>query len=422
MTIDVLLDKGDGYNSIANWVVACDKIPYYLRNRDFSTGNESLNMSISFNCPYVVEIDDKVKITIDSTDVFGGFINKLVTSRDSAVYKIELYHNLQNLEKYIVQYDDLHSLLTANGGDPYKYQAIHWGSPFNCDIPIAGVLHILVKMFLKAGLTLDVSDVENAVAFSYTFNAPDGITDPGYGSTQNVLYKQLFIYENMLYCINQGVAAPHANIDNTVDEHNKKTYAANKITFFEYVQEILSNLSLGLKLVSLDHYKLIFPTGDYTIVDNLCTSYENEIVSAKKTNAIVYWNFYSANLYQSFLADGTGIITDLEFPYWNGDGNGESETINFLNNHKIAFPGYYKGSWNYTFDDNHYDVTCYLIPLADGTVTASINPIENKLNDKIKSYEQERFTTAIDLTLKTVRSHYLDLTNVQSIITQETAF
>ena len=257
MSLSVKHYHGGFWIDISDYVAGAGDVPYISRNRDWTLRAESWSVSIastirdhaSYVDNFVFSANERIAVWNSTKLLLVGYIKAAPLDYREMVFNLEVVSDIQKIDNYKIDYDTLHSVLTAGSPSVYEYR-----SRCYYVMPTVHYLYLMKKMFLVAGLILDTSEVDNVVAFHYTYDAT---------YNADVMYKELFVGESELYCLNQSVDAYHSVIDNNLYDYNR-----DKITFFELIKELCGILSLMIIPTSIDNYKIILPTVNYTISDH----------------------------------------------------------------------------------------------------------------------------------------------------------
>jgi hypothetical protein len=247
MTVEYYYNSA--WNDISNYVTSIDKVPFVARNRDMTVRLESWSINVAitlnqispFNAGWTSFLQkERIRILDGAVSLFVGYVTSSPYDYSSMEFNVTTITDLNKLQDYLVDYDTLHSVISGGSPStteyrPYSYYimpTVHW-------------TYLIKKMFLIAGLTLDTSDIDDVVAFPYTWVELGGIT-------MDVTFKDFFTGESELYCLEHSVNAYHTIIDSELYDHKK-----DKITFFKLIDTICSALGMVINLVSADNYTLI---------------------------------------------------------------------------------------------------------------------------------------------------------------------
>lgn len=261
---------------ISDYVVGAGDVPYISRNRDWTLRAETWSVSIastirdhaSYADNFVFSADEKFAVWDSTKLLFAGYIKKAPLDYESMTFNIEVVNDLQKMEDYRIDYDTLHATLIAGSPTAFEYRVRSYYL-----MPSVHYLYLMKKMFSIAGLTLDTSELDDVTAFTYTYTATAFLGE----YTAAVKYKDLFVGESELYCLNQSFDSYHTTIDSTIYDHSK-----DKITFFELIKELCSYLSLMIVPTAIDNYKLILSTSNYTIADDDKYEYTSELIAGNE--------------------------------------------------------------------------------------------------------------------------------------------
>ncbi len=257
---------------ISDYVVGADQVPYISRNRDWTLRADTWTVNIaatirkdaSYNSDLFKFLANDRFAVWDSTKLlFVGFVKKAPLDYATMVFNVETVSDIQKTDNYKIDYATLHATLIAGSPTQYEYRAQSYYV-----MPTVHYLYLMKKMFSIAGLTLDTSAVDDVVAFHYTY-------DTTYNA--DVKYKDLFVGESELYCLNQSIDNYHTIIDNTLYDYNK-----DKITFFALLQELCGFFKWMILPTAIDNYKLVLSISSdkYSIDPDDKYEYVTEEVSA----------------------------------------------------------------------------------------------------------------------------------------------
>lgn len=257
------------WNDISDYVVGASSVPYISRNRDWSLRADNWSFQVAStirnfynNGAFVFSAGDRIAVWNDAILLFIGYVKTAPLNYDSLTFDLEIVSDLQKLDDHKIDYTTLHASLIAGSPTQYQYRLHSYYI-----MPTVHYLYLMQKIFSIAGMTLDTSSVDNVVAFHYYYDGYDA----------DVKYKDLFIGESELYCLNQSIDAYHTVIDNTLYDYNR-----DKITFFALLKEVCRVLSFMIVPVSVDNYKLILPTSNYSISDTDKYEYKSEKIQGEE--------------------------------------------------------------------------------------------------------------------------------------------
>lgn len=389
---------------VSDYIVSgTSEVPFISRNRDFTIRAESWNVVIAGTLrdvrgsTYNFTVGDKFRVYNGSNILFYGIVDESTYNYEEQVFEVIVKDALSTLQQIRLEYGTLHSAIAVTGASWYEYVASDEDG-----IPRVGVMFAVKKMFLEAGYTLDTTDVDSEVLVTYDFGTGIGSVD--------IEYQKLLMNENAIYCINQSVAAYYTTIDNNVNDYND-----NKITFFDFISEVCSQLGLGIQLTSVDNYKLIRTAGssNYTITDDNKFSYRDRDVRAKRTvNDIgATYVYNTASHYADVSAHANAIISNA--------GSGISLYPHFV----IVFTDTDVNDPHSTvalaLTDLNGDVSDDLI-IEESAGVNNYNAIAYKVRAETTNYTEEEIVTSVQDTYKTVVENFIDLENQTSRIVQET--
>lgn len=371
---------------ISDYVTGMSEIPFLSRNRDWTIRADSLNITVAGSL--IVDRTgwtnfqrgDYFRVYNNANLIFYGFVNSSEFNYESHTFDVEIFDNIVALQNKRIEYNVLHSELSSGSPASYEYTASDYYG-----YPDVGFLYLMQKMFDICNLTLDVSDIQNEIAFSDNINFKD------------YAYKEIFLDENMLYCINQSVATYYTTIDDTINEYNE-----NKITFFELVNELCTSFKLMIQLVDVGSYKLAFSTVNYTISDDDSWQYTENLIKAEKTLDDIGVGISSALRADYQSTD----ITQLTPSSWGG-----GEKISYYSNLVllVADP-----------DILHAYATGSLQPaILEGHPENSFNPIKERVISRVTDRTEYKIKCPIQDDFKTIVQNFIDVNDLTSNIIQE---
>jgi hypothetical protein len=398
-----------GWVDLNLYIVNADEVSNVLANRDKSLIIESINVEIAGTIrndrgnDYEFSEGDGFYFELDGDFIFGGYIDTCEFNYSSLTFQIVILNSLNNLKNVIIEYNSLHAGF-ASGSNWWDYNA----NAYSFDAAIISVLWMLKSMFVASGLTLDISTVEETELFTRTPGAPLGF-DPAV----TIKYKHLIVVEEMLWCINQGVARSHTKIDSTAN-----TYNLSKIYCWDLIKDLFSYLNLGIKQTGYLSFELNAFNDNYTIVDDSKYEYARRKIRPESLSSAVTISYNYHDQISEYKSDTETLINSH-----NVVGYGR-ESISFYNNFIIWFtdvenndPDFYDASVVATIFNPQVDSNFIL---ANNTNEANFNPVALKVREKIAASLEEEIGTEYQSTFRTVKSHNIDLGWSKSKIVQET--
>lgn len=390
---------------ISDYVDTIADVPFLARNRDWTLTTNSMTITIAStikdllnNQAFEFGYDEKIKISIDLTTVYVGYIDKSIYNYGPMTFSLTMKTNIDKLKDYIVDYDTLHTAF-ATGTNWWE-----WAATENKGIgPIVGLTWAMQKMFGAAGLTLDTSGIIDTPIITF-------VGSPTFRDC-TITFKDLFFYEDILWCAGQSVCCGHQTIDNQIYD-----YTSKKQTCFDIISEILTSLKLQLLQTDVDNYKLVYSTEIYTITDNNKFEYQKEKVRSDNSNYAnaFSWRYFfnDPKTYQSNL-----VITD-ETSRTYGKGNLIPSIQNFLIYLSDAKLNVNKYADAYNMRGCNANLSLIHIE-NDNTADPNINSIAMRIRDKALDYTTEEITTDFQPTQKAVVGHDIDVIWTNSKIVQE---
>jgi len=443
---------------ISDYIIDGSPVPFISRNRDYTLKIETVQLSLTIASGITPKLNDGIRVKSDGTLFWAGYISKAPLNYDNFSYDLEVTNNLYYLSLYKVDYPTLHPLFITGSNLQYLPKASVVPRNFIGDQG-SSTLHLLFAMqqiFVVGGLTLDISSVDSISPFSYDFSAAkDG------SLIHTVTYDDLYLWEEMLYCVNQPGAADH----NALDYHYPAEFSKNKISLFDYISDICSSLSFGLYQTDVMAYKIIptiplasfnsyNPSNDTRYSDKydpvhqqlpLNTSpgggttmnispggsiprliignddgimINNQLITGVDTVGFPFYVYCA--IYQGTSIVSTPLVNNYVIPI--GNGNGQDVSLPIYSNSGIYY-NKFDGSGNKIYSQANY--TPYmLVPSPDSTDNHGIshipmlNVLKNKYNALYSDYVEETLTTDIDLTPFPVVQNYIDIKNQKSLIIQ----
>ena len=307
MAITFEVYNDGGWVDLSGYVIASGLVPYLQRNRDYEVIAPVFDCTISQATALLFK-DDKVRIKSGATVFFSGHILTIKNDAARRVWRVQISSALYKLRDYNCNYGELHDDISTNGSDYDDY------SPAAGDtegFPNVRVLFLLERMFVLAGLTLDVSGIEDDVMFSTIFNT----------ILYNVLMKDVKIDEQALYAVNQSAVAKYA-------PGGESAESGLEINFLDFVKKFCSITGLFIQVTS-DMAFVLYNTSvgeTYSIADDDKYDYSSEEITARAVGYSFIQNFGSVGDYRSGYNQGgtSSPVTQRE----TGEGN---EIISWYN-------------------------------------------------------------------------------------------
>lgn len=424
MNFNIQIDQGSGYVDITKWCLveprSTEPVPFNNRNRDVTPIYSSFKFILSDKSGITPAKDDLVLVDVDSEYVFMGYIINIEPDDWMALTEVEAIHYLDKLNFETLEFYNLPPDVTSTA-DPFEYT-----SYFNPGVASKfAVLYFVKRTAEMIGATIDTSDVENIVIFSYNFPEGGGDLTPG---IQNVYHKDAYFDLDVLLSLNQPDAAYHGVYD---DED--KDYNGNKISYRKLLSEICSSMNYTIHPTGSKSFILKYNLGNNTITAN--SVFEgNEtarIFEAEDLNANVK---IASNATTKFnYTGGTPVITPLE--YQDNGGKSGSE-IDWFPTFRIFFYGYVDGVKSATITTPEtYEIPTYRVT-NDFIERIGLNPAtftfeqfktafplvgltHRKIAAKIYVVNQWEYKTNYSNTQKGVLRNFIDLQDQTSEIIQE---
>lgn len=390
---------------ISDYITASDPVPFITRNRDYSLRSESMNLSIAitlqdesgFDSVFDFTVDDKFRIYDGSKLIFAGYVEHSRYDYKSDTWEITIADNLLKLDKVLIDYNTLHALFAA-GTNWYEYTASDYQSH-----GIVGILWMMKCMFQAAGLTLDVSEIEDTVLFTSYINS----------QYVDITYKDYFTYDAAIWNIGQNVAVHYSILDST--DYN---YNANKPSCWEVIQDLFSYFSLVIIRTDVDSFKAVAKTTNYSIAN---ADYFKRTMEKVKVDGLI------DNI---SITGSSAIIADYENTDPNNIASITSATVGKGKDNISIISNLIIAVSNAKMLTNKYQ-DAYIIPITpfevssdlinyDNTADAYMNIYYNKIIAKISDYTKETLETNAETTEKSVVENKIDLEWETSEIIQET--
>ena len=481
--ITVEIQKATTWTDISDFITDGSPVPFISRNRDYTLKIETIQLTLSTasqtlvinSNPFTPALNDGIRIKYNGTLIWAGYISKCPLNYDTFSYDLEVTNNLYYLQNFRVDYGTLHAQFATGGATQYIPSSLSSGGLTNVasgNIQIStkdnlgggyyylpatsfgdygsSTLHLLwalKQMFIVAGLTLDTTAVDSLSPFNFDFSA----TYNG-SNILPVLYSDLYLWEEMLWCINQSVVVDHLTIDYS-------SYSDNKISCFDYISEICSQLSFGIYQTGEMAYKLIptiygtlntyNPSNDTRYSDKYDNVHQQLPMNTKSPPFISPAMDISSGGAIPQIIIGTisgqylvgtvgfpfacyvpanigGTIYRPEFNNWKvvvGEMGGQKVNLSLYSTPIIYFAKF-DGSGNKLYAQR-YNIPRGLMPFPSGDKLhdsfnngVMLNVLANKYNASYSDYLEETLTTDIDLTPITVVQNYIDIKNQKSLIIQ----
>lgn len=171
------------------------------------------------------------RIQFDNTG--GALPNPLIEGRPYVVRNVDTDHIAVKLDNFTGADIDI-----TNTGTGTHYFALcdnekYFGQVDSYNVNAKVQLKWLVQnIFGMAGIVLDTSLVDNIIFHAFTISSVD--------YTWN--WSEIYIDENMLYCLNQSVALESSQLESG-------QYINSQITFLEFIQDLFGKLGLAIKFI-----------------------------------------------------------------------------------------------------------------------------------------------------------------------------
>ena len=241
-----------GSVDLSNYIISCGGVPYISKNQDSSITAKGFSFEISdVYGDANIESIAGVTVRYNGTHYYGGYVTKIRKNYKNHSYTIDISGYLGKLKDYNITYANLHIRMT---GTP-TYEASD-----SLTAPNMALLEVMEEMFDDAGLSLDI--ITNSMSAKTVVNAKTvlGANDGGVPQSEDFLFSDIRIDENMLYAINQPFAT-----DYTVVQPD------SYITYFDFISWICSYLNLVIDQDGGSEDFILDRTvshGSYSIADN----------------------------------------------------------------------------------------------------------------------------------------------------------
>lgn len=246
----------NGANALDDYIIECESIPLWQRNRDFTIAIPEFTMLISEKITTsLIDEGDKISVYYNSSTIpiFVGYITRKKYEYQSRAYRITVTHLLIKLTERYITYSELHSVLVA-GATSQQYLASD-----NMGYPSVQVLWILEKMFDQCGLNLYTTNLGTRAIETITFDSTD----------RDIQFQHLRMDENMFYAINQPVATLYSTLDASLD------YVNNRMTFFDFFSLCCSYIGgVGLETIGYT-CRITFPADTLPTAEQIRISIPN---------------------------------------------------------------------------------------------------------------------------------------------------
>lgn len=352
--------------------------------------------------------DGLVRLLFKSTGTLpvGILPNKYYRVRVINEDKFKICDGVENYD--VPHYVDITSAGTGSHyysfGDKSKYNE----SDGIVDYPIVNLGWLTEKIFSTVDATIDSTDMDDTIIYK---------TEIG-GTDYTFKWREMYVDENMLYCINQSVATNHETLDTGDD------YSDNKITLMEFVQELFGMLGITIYYVDTSGGKANYhlnaqtrnnsgfpqPSSEpfFNIADDNKIKFASKKIFSENTGYLISWKWYTDIYYNRYYYRVTA-VTNIEEQGKQGQGpyksspGWKSNLVILLadKSSSLPYPRYIGG----TFGMANY----WLIGYAMDNIVSAI----------IYDFYQEKITCPIDLTIKTIKENFIDISQQTSEITQE---
>jgi len=229
MSYKITIDGTDA----SSFLDQSDEIPINERNRDHTLVISTFEIDVSTSLSITPSLGDEVKIyqnTVTTTPSFIGYIAYIEEDEYTQMYTITVKHIIGLLEEYPVCWETINGLISSGSAVTEYNPNDDYGGE---DFPTVNVLYLMKQLFSLTGYTLDISDLQTVSASTLVD------TDDQSGSV-SIYIKHLVMDENMIYAINQDVAAIYTVYDKDAE------YRRNRITCFQLFSELCTAITPNL--------------------------------------------------------------------------------------------------------------------------------------------------------------------------------
>lgn len=420
------------YNSvwvdISNYVDGVGEIPLISRNNDWTLRVETFTLEIAGSIQvdlaggYDFEIDGKIKIEMDSTFLFTGYVSDSYFDYEQQKYILEITSGLGKLQNVFLGYVEMSNVFSTGGPTQFWIESTY--PYYRC----VQVLWALEKAFTVSGLTLDVPvAIKTTQLFTRVFQK----TTPPYSGNKVITYADLFFDEYQLYSL--GVAAAvqpsvpfTTNISRLIDGERIKLGRYNyifpkgnhepEVNCFEFVSEILTSLRFTVKAIGDYAFQLVTPNDNYVIADD--DKFEYELKKNQKDLFDAGLSYTTPNINHISSSDYNAqrqLYYSATETKLSGIVSGGEDKISPMPNFSIFFNGpdtsYPLGSCTFSLSSN--------LIISDVSLSASLNMAALRYQARANNYNLETIITNAKTTFATIAKHQIDLQWNNSEIEQE---
>lgn len=389
---------GGSYVDISDFVIEASEMPLYERNRDWSPIISDFNLSISQLFSQMPDLNDVIRVTLSAGYVYAFIVTGRELDYSIRAWKVTCKLNLSLLQSKILCRDNLHTKLVATGGDKEKYCLNdNWGyNNFR-------LTWVLQNMFTDAGLTLDVTDANNAVMGYFPRDGEPFNPQPLVQN--NVIYGiDIKVDEIMLYMSGVSAAGQDWQTDPTSGAYIYDT--TQRISYWTFITNILGICAWQIINTGENSYKLVSYQTQYSCNDDAKYQYKKPR-KYRQYQRVAY--AIPASLRSQYYLTG---MRALQAQYGFTQSPTPDYTLSFPANMIFLF----RDKWNATPGTVR---AAYMLPWADGA-TPSYFYKDYMRDGYRKDFDTEEITTDLTPGNYECVSHFIDLGNRLSIIKQET--
>lgn len=408
------------YTDISKYYLKGGPVPFISRNRDYSVRAEDWQFVIAGTLravrgsTYNFTAGDKVELEGDSTVLFTGYVKQSNYDEDSDTFTIICRHALDKLNDYRIDHTTLNTLLTTGAvgtwlgiPDSYDYDGGgYYGS-------VVGWLWAIRCFFYKAGLELDVTEIDGVTLFTQ----PE-INSQFFLGDVDIKYEHFHTFSDFFYSLNQETVELYTVIDDP-----EKDFNTNKPVLLDVFSEFCSSLYLTIVPTAVEKFKLYKSTSNYSHTTSEKWK-SSSIPYLKKETADALGVSYTENTIdrtqEVIKSKGSGdkikIMPNFEMLYSDAPNNTNKYQEEYSFTRLVIsldddFGSCYEENRLVAYDDSGIETFEY-----DGYAP---NMISAKYKALANDYTEEKYTINATKTIATVRENFIDPVEDNSEIIQE---
>ena len=278
-------------SSVVDEYVREATVPVVSRKRDYTPVFESAKIVIDGEYGTPTK-NYKVVLFQDTAVLWAGFIEDFVYNYKTGAWTLDVRSYLLQLEKTLVTYTNLHSFFIADPFAGERYIASDQELRPNMNLR-----QLFLKIFDSFGFALGVANVHDQVLFQHDYSSVEYDYD----------LDTLCIDENMLYALNQSVAADYNLYEGNDD------YKQNMLTCADVIKYFMSICGFSIRCINdspitydlfpcgRNSFGIIDPSNDdfYDLDNDLKFGYKDKVILGKQTGWIYEGQWAERYRYQN---------------------------------------------------------------------------------------------------------------------------